>query len=148
MRRCRRSLVDYPFLLQLPYNNEYDTRLALLAEVYFNNALEAGLIELNAAVVDGTLSVRFGVPIGASVESSCRPSRTLRLPGEPPASALNDSQRRDRLAEWPELKVFELYSDVWRPWCEWKKQHPELASPGNYKRQRAAAAAAVTPPRP
>jgi hypothetical protein len=153
-------LDEYPVLLQLPYLSEYDTRNALLSDSYFNDALEKGWLELNIGEVDDT--VTFNVPDGASVESSCRPSRTLRSPRHPPecgppAPALNPSQLRDRLAEWPERKVFELYADVWWHWCKWAVEHkiptthtpePPSDSPVGHKRGREdSAAAAVTPPR-
>lgn len=130
-----------------------------MSDSYFNDALEKGLLELNIAEVDDT--VTFTVPNGASVESSCRPSRSLRSPRHPPESgppapALTPLQLRDRLAEWPERKVFEMYEGVWRDWCKWAVDNripsahtPEPASdsPVGYKRGReGSAAAAVTPP--
>jgi hypothetical protein len=147
-------LDEYPVLLQLPYQNEYDTRNALLTDSYFNDALEYGLIELNIAEADDT--VTFQVQDGASVQSSCRPSRTLRSPRHLvesglPASALNPSELRDRLAEWPERKVFELYADVWRPWRRWALEHQLILvppSPVGHKRERGESpSAAGTPPR-
>ena len=140
-------------MLQLPYYSEYDTRNALLTNSYFNDALEKGWLELNIAEDD---TVTFNVPADASVQSSCRPSRTLRSPRHPaefgpPAPALNPSQLRDRLAAWPERKVFELYADVWWHWCKWavaRKLTTESPSPVSQKRGREeSAAAAGAPPR-
>jgi hypothetical protein len=149
--RCRLSSDEYPILLRLPYASEYDTKLALLTDIYFNDALEKGWVEFKVAEDE---TVTFSVPDGASVLPSCRRSRTLRSPLQDPESGplgppLNESQRRVlHDGWWPARLVFELYTDVWCSWCRWALEHrisSEPPSPASNKRRRDAAAAVTSP---
>jgi len=147
-----RSLQDYPFLLKLPCN-AYDVRIALLTDMYFNDALEKGLLELSIADV-GDDTVTFKLPEVNTVESICRPSRTLRSPRHrvesgSPLPELDSADLLQALDDWPRRIAFELYADVWCPWCRWAEQHripttPTVKTPSP-KRPREEQAASVTP---
>jgi hypothetical protein len=111
-------------MLLLPYTNAYDSRLGLLADLYFNAALEKGWVQFQIAQDD---TVTFSLPVNASVQG-CRASGILRSPlhnfeSNHPTSPLTDFQRRRLHRGWPERLVFELYMDVWCAWRRWDEQH-------------------------
>jgi hypothetical protein len=121
LRRRARDADLYPWMLQLPYP-AYDSRLGLLADLYFNAALEKGWVEFEIAQDD---IVTFSLPAGASVQN-CRAPRILRSPlqefqSNPPTPQLSDTQRQRLYEWWPKRFLFELYRDVWCSYCRWRE---------------------------
>ena len=118
---------NYTWLLLLPYP-PYDSRSGLLAHLYFNGALEKGWVKIE---IEADNTVKFTVPKDPSVGYV---RKTLRSPLghiEPPSPSLQfnspspqlSDARRERLyGWWPQRILFELYSDVWCPYCRWKEQ--------------------------